>query len=48
MIRAEAELKGGTIGEPDDWLGTTDDGSGFIHSVLNAVLHAVIDSNLRV
>ena len=24
LIRAEAELKGGSIGKPDDWLGTYD------------------------
>ena len=36
--RQGAELKGGSIGNPDDWLGTKDDGSGFIHSVLDAVI----------
>jgi len=37
----ESALKGGGIG-------ITDDGLGFIHSVLDAVLYAVIDSALQV
>jgi hypothetical protein len=36
----DAALKGGSIG-------TMDDGLGFIHSVLDAVLYAVIDSALH-
>jgi hypothetical protein len=35
----EAELKGGSMGRPDDEL-------GFIHSDFDAVLYAVIDSVL--
>jgi hypothetical protein len=38
-LTRESELKGGTIGKPDDE-------SGFIYSALDAVLHAVIDSVL--
>jgi hypothetical protein len=38
-LTRELELKGGTIGRPDDEL-------GFIHSDFDAVLHAVIDSVL--
>jgi hypothetical protein len=35
----ETAIKGGTIGRPDD-------GLGFIHSVLDVVLYAVVDSAL--
>jgi hypothetical protein len=38
-LTRESELKGGTIGKPDDE-------SGFIYSALDAVLRAVIDSVL--
>ena len=36
----ETAIKGGSMGRPDD-------GLGFIHSVLDAVLYAVIDSALH-
>jgi hypothetical protein len=38
-LTREAELKGGSMGRPDDEL-------GFIHSDFDAVLYAVIDSVL--